>query len=346
MIENNHSTIESDLSSIREDILNQQSVLKSMNRTECELSELSTKISSIDFALKSTEKTHSERIDGLEDHLCAISAISDRISVGIDDQERELTTAINRLSFAESTIIRHSKEINELQSTVESTERDSGLSLLHHTTNESAISKLDSAVNHLQADITSLKGIVRHLPGWTDSLIVDQCSSLFEEFRTKQWSLVWRGNRDGFSATDFHKHCDGCSNTLTLIFDTKGNIFEGFTLMKWANSGGYKCDYSFRSFIFTLKNPSGSPTRKFALRVEKKEQVIFCISSCGPMFGGHGIAWDILIADNCNANSSNLTNFDAGCDERTYSDDSDVSYFFIGSEYFRVNEIEIFEIAG
>jgi hypothetical protein len=33
MIENNHSTIESDLSSIREDILNQQSILNSMNRT-------------------------------------------------------------------------------------------------------------------------------------------------------------------------------------------------------------------------------------------------------------------------------------------------------------------------
>jgi hypothetical protein len=63
------------------------------------------------------------------------------------------------------------------------------------------------------------------------------------------------------------------------------------------------------------------------------------------MFGGYGSGWDILIADNCNANSNTRTNFGASYGERTYSNDSDVSYFFIGSDSFRVNEIEVFEIA-
>jgi hypothetical protein len=94
-----------------------------------------------------------------------------------------------------------------------------------------------------------------------------------------------------------------------------------------------------------LKNPSGFSAWKFALRVDKKERAIYYNSSSGPMFGDYGSEWDILIADNCNANSSNRTNFGADCGEHTYSNDSDVSYFFTGSEYFRVNEIEVFEIA-
>jgi hypothetical protein len=63
------------------------------------------------------------------------------------------------------------------------------------------------------------------------------------------------------------------------------------------------------------------------------------------MCGTLGSRWAIFIADNCNANSNTRTNFGAGCGERTYSTDSDVSYFFTGSEHFRMNEIEVFETA-
>jgi hypothetical protein len=41
--------------------------------------------------------------------------------------------------------------------------------------------------------------------------------------------LQWRGSRDGFGAIDVHKRCDGRANTLTLILDTGGNVFGGFT---------------------------------------------------------------------------------------------------------------------
>jgi hypothetical protein len=36
-------------------------------------------------------------------------------------------------------------------------------------------------------------------------------------------------NRDGFGARDFHGHCDWHANTVPLIEDTGGNIFQGFT---------------------------------------------------------------------------------------------------------------------
>jgi hypothetical protein len=49
--------------------------------------------------------------------------------------------------------------INELQSRVESAERDSRLSHFHHTTNESAISTLDCDINHLRSDVELLSAL-------------------------------------------------------------------------------------------------------------------------------------------------------------------------------------------
>jgi hypothetical protein len=66
-----------------------------------------------------------------------------------------------------------------------------------------------------------------------DSLIVPEFPPLFKEFRSKCFNLLWRDSRDGFTAGQFHLRCDGQANTLTLISDTDGNVFGGFTPVKW-----------------------------------------------------------------------------------------------------------------
>jgi hypothetical protein len=65
-----------------------------------------------------------------------------------------------------------------------------------------------------------------------DSKIISDFPEIFTEFREKRFSLLWRGSRDGFKAQKFHSRCDGHSNTLTVVVDTKGNIFGGFTPVK------------------------------------------------------------------------------------------------------------------
>jgi hypothetical protein len=62
-----------------------------------------------------------------------------------------------------------------------------------------------------------------------DSTIVSDFTEISRWFCGKTFSLLWRGGRDDFGWNSFHKHCDGHANTLTLIEDTKGNIFGGFT---------------------------------------------------------------------------------------------------------------------
>jgi hypothetical protein len=180
-------------------------------------------------------------------------------------------------------------------------------------------------------------------PAGFASLIVADFPALFAEFRGRSFTLLWRGSRDGFGVRDFHVRCDGHGNTLTLIEDTAGNIFGGFTPVEWESrtKGPYnKADPSLKSFLFTLKNPHNIPARKFALKAEEKDEAIRCDSSRGPNFQ------DIGVYDNCNANTHSYAYFDDdGVD--TYANDTGLNglTFFTGSKWFTVKEIEVFEIA-
>jgi hypothetical protein len=179
-------------------------------------------------------------------------------------------------------------------------------------------------------------------------MIISSFPAIFSEFRGKVVSLLWRGSRDGFGARDFHGRCDGHSNTLTVILDTKGNIFGGFTPVEWESrewngrygneNNCYKADPTLKSFLFTLKNPHNVPARRFALKVEQKDDAIFSISDYGPRF------CDISVSDNCAANTRSYTTFfghksvnDTGLQGNT---------FFTGSTNFQVKEIEVFEITA
>jgi hypothetical protein len=98
------------------------------------------------------------------------------------------------------------------------------------------------------------------------SVIVANFPALFGKFRGKRSTLLWRWSRDGFGACNFHGRCDGRAPTLTLIQDTRGNIFGGFTPVEWESGDWSKVDPSLKSFLFTLKNPHNFPLRRFALK--------------------------------------------------------------------------------
>jgi hypothetical protein len=178
----------------------------------------------------------------------------------------------------------------------------------------------------LESDVRTLKSRV----GPWDSVIVGHFPPIFTEFQWKRFSLLWRGCRDGFGARGFHSCCDGHANTLTVILDTDGNIFGGFTQVEWESrvwngkfgneNNRWNADASLKSFLFTLKNPRNVPARRFALRAKQKDEAICCHSGFGPCFQ------DIGVSDNCNANTFSLAyNFgtfsspnDTGLDGRTF----------------------------
>jgi hypothetical protein len=129
--------------------------------------------------------------------------------------------------------------------------------------------EISAASETLRSEIEALKRLTlrtcrRHL----DSLAMDDFPAIFEDFKDKKFTLLWRGSRDGFKAEQFHRRCDGHANTLVVILDTDGNIFGGFTPVKWESSknGKDKADPSQKSFLFTLKNPHNFPAASRKIR--------------------------------------------------------------------------------
>jgi hypothetical protein len=195
----------------------------------------------------------------------------------------------------------------------------------------------------------TVERITRPPPPPLDSQIISDFPEIFAEFRRKRFSLLWRGSRDGFKAQDFHIRCDGHGNTLTMILDTKGNIFGGFTPVKWESrvwnrktgndDNCFKPDDSLKSFVFTLKNPHNISARRFGLKSEMKHQAILCDSDRGPIFGYYPS--NIYVCDNCSTNTFSSTFLG-----RTYTNDTGLNndIVFTGSSNFRVKEIEVFRI--
>jgi hypothetical protein len=244
------------------------------------------------------------------------------------DSEDSLLINILKLGFGYRDLLRH------IQLKLLS---EDGLSLLSESFDIPPESVFEFAVER-----------ITHLPPPSfNSQIISGFPEIFAEFRVKHFSVLWRGSRDGFGASEFHRRCDGHANTLTVILDTKGNIFGGFTPVEWESrvfkGDGKNCvkaDDSLKSFVFTLKNPHNFPTTRFALKAEEKWRAIYCNSERGSGFGWRGC--DIFVSDNCNTNTNSYTAYfgtsyvnNTGLNGRT---------FFTGSDQFQVKEIEVFEI--
>jgi hypothetical protein len=166
--------------------------------------------------------------------------------------------------------------------------------------------------------------ILRAIP----SELKDSCGGL--------WTLLYRGSRDGFAASNFHSKCDRRSNTVTVIETTKGYVFGGFTPIAWDSSNSGRLDESHKSFLFTVKNPRGNEIRKFGMN--HPSCAIYCRSSYGPIFGSNH---DICVCDGCNTSTNNYTNLGGGYSNDTKLDGRQV---FTGESNFTVKEIEVFTV--
>ena len=47
---------------------------------------------------------------------------------------------------------------------------------------------------------------------------------------------IFRASDHEFDNDAFHKHCDGKANTLTIIHNSHGKIFGGFSTIPWTSS--------------------------------------------------------------------------------------------------------------
>lgn len=146
--------------------------------------------------------------------------------------------------------------------------------------------------------------------------------------------LIYKGSRDGFSASTFHQKCDNKGSTIVIIKSTNGYLFGGLAHPSWNSTCSYLPDPSNRSFIFTLTNPNNIPPTKYPCITSTN--AIQGHPSYGPLFGGGA---DINVNNNCNSTSSNSTGF--GYYQDTTGKGSDT---FTGAANFSVQDIEVFTI--
>jgi hypothetical protein len=186
---------------------------------------------------------------------------------------------------------------------------------------------------------------VRRFRGWDrltgNSKILSKIPAPLKQFEDKKWKLLYRGSRDGFRASHFHRLCDGCANTVTLILTATGCIFGGFTSVPWDSTNRQRPDGKPTSFLFTVKDARGSPPSTFPFppnspnagrAYEPIRSPIQCHGSCGPTFGPQ----DLYVADNCDINSSSCSG------NGLYRNTEGV---FTGERSFLVKEIEVLSIS-
>jgi hypothetical protein len=166
------------------------------------------------------------------------------------------------------------------------------------------------------------------------SIILSTIPSPLKQFEGKKWHLLYRGSRDGFRSSDFHRQCDGCPNTVTLILTITGSIFGGFTSVPWDSRTGSRSDGSPASFLFTVKDPRGGSPSTFPIAIpnQAKRIPIRWDPSYGPAFGG---GQDLWVSDNCQVNASTCSG------SGTYRNAQGA---FIGEPAFRVKEIEVLSV--
>ena len=172
----------------------------------------------------------------------------------------------------------------------------------------------------------------------------------FENMNLTNISLLYRGSRDGFKSSDFHRLCDNQGETLVIIKSTDNYIFGGYTSISWnSTKWNGKCgsDNNARrkgnglEFIFTLKNPHNIPPSKFNIQKCWLDHSICCDINLGPIFGCN----DIRIENNCNIKSNSFGYYDFKPGEYCFDDTTGKKrMLFTGSSTYKVEEIEVFKI--
>ena len=108
----------------------------------------------------------------------------------------------------------------------------------------------------------------------------------------RNFELLIRGSKDGFTSNDFHNKCDNKNFTMAFIETTDGRRFGGFTEEVWDQSGWKKGP---RSFIFSLDN-------KEIYYLREGKNAIHCYKKGDSNFLGFGEGHDFKLYDNCDKN--------------------------------------------
>ena len=143
-----------------------------------------------------------------------------------------------------------------------------------------------------------------------------------------RFNMLFSTDKDGDRSSKFHYFCDGVFPTVTVILDTSGRRFGGYSTQNWAQSTvGASYSRAPESFIFNL-----SKNQKYDLVDQLNANAVYRQNSYGPTFGG---GYDFYINDSCKSNNS-------GCNRSSYNTGN--TDILGGAGSFVVSTYEVYQV--
>ena len=97
-----------------------------------------------------------------------------------------------------------------------------------------------------------------------------------------KYTLLFKASRDGCNGTIFHTNCNNKGPTITVLYNTSGSVYGGYTSVNWKNTNGYQTDNM--AFLFRLyQNGTLKPVQ---FPVTNPGNAIYDYQGYGPIFGG------------------------------------------------------------
>ena len=145
-----------------------------------------------------------------------------------------------------------------------------------------------------------------------------------------KFNLLFSTNKDGDNSSTFHYYCDGIFPTVTVVLDTSGRRFGGYSTQNWCQSTvGSNHSRAPGSFIFNLANK-----KKYDL-VEFKTDAVYRHNSYGPTFGGGN---DLYLANSCKSNNNSY------CSKSSYNSGNTNILGGSSSTNFQVSNYEVYQV--
>ncbi|EKX49300.1 hypothetical protein GUITHDRAFT_104830 [Guillardia theta CCMP2712] len=153
------------------------------------------------------------------------------------------------------------------------------------------------------------------------------------------FKLLYRASRDGFSIGTQQQKCQGESNTLTIVRDTDGNVFGGFSDAAREFNGSYS--RSGKSFLFKLssgeiQDPAG--LKLFRVLPGKEEKAVL---NDPQSYAAYGDGADLRIANECQSSAISRCNLGHTYDKS----DGQPHELTGGKPNFQVAELEVWKVS-
>lgn len=146
-----------------------------------------------------------------------------------------------------------------------------------------------------------------------------------------KFALLYNNANDSDGSNYFHMNCDGVFPTVTVVLDTSGRRFGGYSTKSWSQSpAGASYSRAPDSFIFNL-----SQKKKYNLKDQMESNAVYRHNSYGPTFGG---GHDLYLANSCRSNNNSY------CNKSSYLTENVNLLGSGGSTNFQVSSYEVYQV--